>query len=656
MQFGITSKFVMTIATTMGCVVAASAVAMSMLFSLRSGFDDMAGNTLPMLTMAAGLARDASELAVAAPMLARSESVVELATNRHKIADQTRDLLAVLDDLVPALQRSRMATRALADVQGSSDELVASIDALDREAEQLVLLQQSFSILLARAAQTHGALSLPGGPDGSFAAEAQSTIPSLQAEARQWRIEVSDLLRETVTVTALSDIPVTDRQVSSIRGRWHDLSFRYELLPDGVQTALFDMRDNLDRLISGEDGILALAVQLDGARQVVAGRLSAHRFAASRFVSATMALFNAIGAAVETQRTAILEDVRAGHWTLAGIMAISLGAGSLGVILFRQRVIDRIKRLQVAMRRGVNGEFVKVEDIDRDEIGQMARAHGYFIDAIAAREARLKRERDIQRQLAVDAEAASRAKSMFLANMSHELRTPLNAIIGFSDLLSTTPSEPARVTEYSIDINSSGRHLLSVINDVLEFSKIEAGRAEISIERTDLAEAVGAAHRFVRLAAHQRSIAIEIELVGDGVIQGDPVALRQIFANLLSNATKFAFSDTTISVVGKPSSDSDFYRVSVIDQGVGIAKDQLEKVLQPFHQERTSYTKGRGGTGLGLAITRSLVELHGGTLEMQSEKGVGTTVVVILPYAGPAPANTAAESPEPNQIRSGAAA
>jgi signal transduction histidine kinase len=518
---------------------------------------------------------------------------------------------------------------------------------------RLVERQAHFDEMVRRITEIHDQLSLPRVSGDVDVLSAMAALPAVRQESRLWRYGASNLLWEVIALTVLSDLPEPAYDVEPIRERWRELDAAYHLLQPGARIVLRPLHTDLDRILAGEDGILESALALADARRQVDGRLAAHRFAAGRFVTATMALFNTISAAAETQRLEIMDSVRAGQWTLGGIMVISVAAAFLGVILFRQRVLNRIKRLQVAMRRGVDGEFVKVEDNERDEIAQMARAHGYFIDAIAAREARLKRERDIQRQLAAEAEAASRAKSMFLANMSHELRTPLNAIIGFSDLLASTASQPARVKEYSADINSSGRHLLAVINDVLEFSKIEAGRAELSIERTQLTEAVDAARRFVRLAAQERQISIDVELVGNTTIQGDPVALRQIFANLLSNAVKFAYPGTVISVVGKPMPDQESYRVSVIDRGIGISPEHLHKVLQPFHQERSSYTQGQGGTGLGLAITRSLVELHGGELTIQSEKGVGTTVIVTLPYAGPSAAaggTPPSESPQESAV------
>lgn len=635
MQLGITSKFVMTIATTMACVLAAGVVGISLLTNLRSGFDHMAGKTLPVLTMAAGLARDANELALAAPTLALSGSITELATNRQKIDDQKRDLLALLDDLAPALNEIGLAGAPLHRVRNASVELTTSIEILDNVTANLVARQQQFDDRIGTIADLHQALALPVFAAGTDILAALDAAPSTQAEARIWRSQASDLLWQLARA-AIAESQDAAFHSEPFLTRWLELKTRFDLLPSEAQTALASIQNDMDQLLTADDGILALAVSSADARAKVAEQLAAHRFAASRFVSTTMVLFNNISAAADAQRMGIVDGVHTGQWTLGAIMLISLAAGLLGVVLFRERVLKRIKRLQVAMRQGVDGDFVKVADTERDEIGQMARAHGYFIDAIAAREARLKRERDIQRQLAAEAEAASRAKSMFLANMSHELRTPLNAIIGFSDLLGTTPANAARVKEYSADINSSGLHLLAVINDVLEFSKIEAGRADLSIESASLADAVSSAHRFVHLAAQDRSITTEINLLGESLIKGDPVALRQIFANLFSNAVKFAFPGSSILVVGKPTADKASYCISVIDQGIGIAPDQLEKVLQPFHQERSTYTQSVGGTGLGLAITRSLVELHGGSLAIQSEKGVGTTVIVTLPYAGPA--------------------
>ena len=231
------------------------------------------------------------------------------------------------------------------------------------------------------------------------------------------------------------------------------------------------------------------------------------------------------------------------------------------------------------------------------------------------------------------AEAASRAKSEFLANMSHELRTPLNAIIGFSELMqkqrSARPGDA--YVEWAGDIMASGRHLLDVINDVLELARIEAGRYMLAQDRVDLGSAVRACMAMVRLQAEAKHVALECGIAEREVIlRADARAVRQIVLNLLTNAVKFTPSGGAVSIRGGRAANGDVM-VVVADTGIGIESSALASLGQPFTQADASISRTHGGTGLGLSISRKLAALHGGELTIESHPGRGTTVRVIFP-------------------------
>jgi two-component system cell cycle sensor histidine kinase PleC len=230
------------------------------------------------------------------------------------------------------------------------------------------------------------------------------------------------------------------------------------------------------------------------------------------------------------------------------------------------------------------------------------------------------------------AEAANKAKSEFLANMSHELRTPLNAILGFSEILMNGmfgPIGSPKYLEYSKDIHDSGKHLLNVINDILDMSKIEAGHMRIQSEAVDLKPLIEESLRLTSIAAEEKSIAIHRRLCDRLDVVGDRRALKQVMLNLLSNAVKFTNAGGNIELRARrlPSG----LVLTIADTGIGIPKESLSKIGQPFEQVQSQYAKSKGGSGLGLAISRSLVALHGGTMRIRSKTGVGTVVSLNIP-------------------------
>jgi two-component system, cell cycle sensor histidine kinase PleC len=230
------------------------------------------------------------------------------------------------------------------------------------------------------------------------------------------------------------------------------------------------------------------------------------------------------------------------------------------------------------------------------------------------------------------AEAANRSKSEFLANMSHELRTPLNAIIGFSEIMGQKifgPLGSAKYDEYSSDIRKSGQFLLDVINDILDMSKIEAGKTELEFERIDISGLYDEVLRLIGPRAAEGKIAILREDEAMPPIKADKRALKQVLINIMSNAVKFTPEGGTVKISAR--AEHDRLRLQVSDTGIGIPASDIEKLGRPFEQVENQFTKSRGGSGLGLAISKSLIDLHGGRLIITSREGRGTTVTIELP-------------------------
>lgn len=230
------------------------------------------------------------------------------------------------------------------------------------------------------------------------------------------------------------------------------------------------------------------------------------------------------------------------------------------------------------------------------------------------------------------AEEANQAKSKFLANMSHELRTPLNAIIGFSEIMGSGMFGVLgsdKYQEYCHDILTSGKYLLEVINDILDMSKIEAGRMKLDMEPLDLSKIVAESLRVVSGRAEDKNLTLDADLENAISLVADRRAVKQIFVNLLSNAVKFTPDDGRVTVRSTVLSDS--IVLVIADTGIGIAPDSLRRLGKPFEQVESQLTKTYQGSGLGLAIARSLTNLHGGEMRLRSKLGTGTVVRITLP-------------------------
>ncbi len=323
-------------------------------------------------------------------------------------------------------------------------------------------------------------------------------------------------------------------------------------------------------------------------------------------------------------------DIIDAHLVLAGFVVLLLVGIAFIMASRLQKVVSVpvLELLDTMQTVSANQDYtVRARTHADDELGRLSDGFNEMLAVIQTHDEEL-------RAAWREAETASRAKTEFLANMSHELRTPLNAIIGFSEVLKSEmlgPLGTSRYRYYAQDIFDSGHHLLELINDILDISKVEAGEFELHDEPSDLPDVIQQAVRLVR----ERAEAARIEIA----VQADPALprllidqrlIKQCVINLLSNAIKFSLGPGRVAVHAARASDGAVL-LRVADAGRGIAEADIAKVLQPFCQVESAFSRSHQGTGLGLPLTKSFIEAHGGSLELRSQANQGTTVTLRFP-------------------------
>ena len=324
-----------------------------------------------------------------------------------------------------------------------------------------------------------------------------------------------------------------------------------------------------------------------------------------------------------TARTDAVIAQNASAYTRSRNLFIAAAAGAIVLALLLGFVlswslIGPIQRIDTRLAAIASGNFSEHVDVtNRDELGALA--------------ANVNRMNDELRRLYRELETASKHKSDFLANMSHELRTPLNAIIGFSQVLSQElfGEVNEKQKEYLQDILSSGNHLLALINDVLDLSKVEAGQVELQVEPFSLQDALERGVSMIRERATRDGVRVALHANGGAdIVTGDERRIRQVIFNLLSNAVKFTPTGGLVEVAAKQ--DNGEVKISVADTGPGIAEQDLDRIFEEFQQTEAG-ARQHEGTGLGLALSKRFVEMHGGRIWCDSEVGKGSRFVFTLP-------------------------
>jgi signal transduction histidine kinase len=345
-----------------------------------------------------------------------------------------------------------------------------------------------------------------------------------------------------------------------------------------------------------------------------------------------------------------LEEALAPYRAVIVPMLLVLGGALIAalavVMLIARGVSQPLEALAATARRIAKGDYASLPSVGRsDELGELSSALNNMTLSIAERENALRDAIDSLEHARNDAVKANEAKSQFLSNMSHELRTPLNAILGFSEVLHKQmmgPMGAARYVEYARHIHESGAHLLVQVEEMLDLSQAADGRLSISRRRLKPNGLLSAV--VDTLASASEKAGVKIEMRGDPAswptIDADSAKLQQSLTNIIHNAIKFTLSGGTVTITGERAGA--MLKIVIRDTGIGIPEEELDLVVRPFHRQRPAYDSRYQGVGLGLPFAKTIIELHGGKLAINSVQGSGTTVTIELPIATDAALHDAA--------------
>ncbi len=520
------------------------------------------------------------------PPLSRADNPLIRAVQRTPSGVQAKLLVALLGSVVLLVVVGVLGMRAIAD---SNDR-----------AEALRVLQQratAYRALQADVEQVQQLLGLrAGGPD------LQAFVPPAAAP----------------TGAALAALDQTIATAITRLGPGGDVANLGFVVPAGEQAILDRIAVDDSHLADAMGRILAL----DQAGQAVqASQLQGREIDPLKqdLVSLTDQLVAGTSAATDAliaeNQSAFADSQR----LFVAVALLGIGLALLFGYALSWSVIGPIRRMETRLGAIASGDFSGHVDVpNRDELGALA--------------ANINRMNDELGRVYKELESASRHKSEFLANMSHELRTPLNAIIGFSEVLREEMYGGLNDTQrqYVEDVQEAGQHLLSLINDILDLSKVEAGRMELALAEVSVVDTLERGLTMHQARATRNEISLNLDIEPDvGVVTADERKIRQVVFNLVSNAVKFTPSGGRVDVSARR--HDGVVEIAVADTGVGIAPADQDRIFEEFQQARGPADGAHEGTGLGLTLSRRFVELHGGRLWVQSEPGAGTTFRFTLP-------------------------
>jgi signal transduction histidine kinase/DNA-binding response OmpR family regulator len=600
--------------------------------------DRVTGQNLPAVTASLSAAADTADVNAAA---------AELAAVTNERGRQAR---AARMQLTIAELRNQVGQLSLISDTAMRERLTRHLDALEAEAGRLNgamrdavsararRVAATATVDAAAAAQIRALTEATAEGNGDSYVDDTSLPASVLSDLHVGVLTTASLIIQA----AVADTPA---EMASLRERFESARARVTHGVDVVAEHAGNDTARAANLRRTTDALLALGTGTSGlfdlrARELQANTAAHERADAMRKIGEELkgdvndlvvaAESNALRASAFAH-----ESVETGRLWLLAIAGVSIAVPILIVWLFVVRYVSRrLSQISRAMLEISSGDLdARMPPVGRDELGDMGRALQVFRDN--AREIRVAHaEADRARE---QAEAASRTKSTFLANMSHELRTPLNAIIGYSEILieeATDRGDDASVSDLD-KIKAAGRHLLGLINDILDLSKIEAGRMDIFVERVDLGTLARDVATLIAPLAQKNGNTLNLDVPADiGVMHTDLTKLKQCLVNLLSNASKFTRSGTiSLKVRREMLADQARFIFRVADTGIGMSAEQQGRLFQAFTQADASTTRNYGGTGLGLTISKHFCTMLGGSIDVHSEPGKGSEFTITLPDA-----------------------
>lgn len=610
----------------------AALVAVLQFGRIEAAMGRLTDESLPEVKFALAVESNARAIAADGARLAGATSE----TQRFARMNDATDRIAQLWSAMSRLRDAANDTDAVENLQPLIAQLDGQIGQLERNVRERISVASALDNAIARLTRDSTELAerlllLPRQPD-----QLQLVINGLRGDTYR---SVGVLYR-AATASEPQAVATGQKQFDEIRDRFNgglDFMMADTSFDRPEAEAINKVARSVLALGSGAGGIFALRrsdLEERAAAEVLQLGLEKSAEDMQTRVSALVAGVEAVAGETAAATENALDNTR--FWLLA-ISLLSLAVAVFVAWFFVQRsVIARLRQLTNAMLAVASGRLdAPLPPIGSDELGDMGRALVVFREN--ARDIRNAREEaEAARH---QAEAASRTKSAFLANMSHELRTPLNAIIGYSEILREDAQDRGDNASEGdlVKIETAGKHLLGLINDILDLSKIEAGRMDLHLEDVDLNRLVAEVRMLVTPLIDKNGNRLEVEAPADiGAMRVDLVKLKQSLLNLLSNAAKFTKGGLIKLSIGRTASDHGptKFTFAVSDSGIGMNDEQVARLFQAFTQADASTTRNYGGTGLGLTISKHFCTMLGGDITVASEPGKGSTFTITLPDGG----------------------
>jgi signal transduction histidine kinase/CheY-like chemotaxis protein len=545
---------------------------------------------------------------------------------RQAITDQMNERLVSLQQTVDRVDQAVFDHEQVAETRHQLSALVANLQGLDDFVRRRIDADAAFESVVARLpALAEGVRAIAD--DAIIAAQAatlpaDAVVSSLdRSRLIAWSAAGMESITLMLTTPAVRSTSRLDRVTLELSALLDRMNAARTQLPQASQSKIGSLQDQIAVFALGKDSILnARRIQIQ-TKSATETALRLIQQSSAKFVLSVSAILSATQQDIAARSTYFNQTVAYFNLLTIGMSLLCFVAAVTIFFYVKRSVINRLSLLQEYMRAQVEGKPTTIATAGDDEISEMARATQFFVTRIAqARDAAME---------------ASQHKSAFLANMSHELRTPLNAVIGLTELLCDNPARFG--TEKALEplrrVLRAGRHLLNLINDILDVSKIDAGKMDLTLETVAVQPLLEEVLDTARLLSQENKNEIFLECPpAIGSVHADNMRLRQILLNLLSNACKFTRGGTVhLTVKRTVEANRQWVDFAISDTGIGMTEEQMGRLFQEFTQADTTTTRQYGGTGLGLAISRRLCRMMNGDVTVISAPGTGSTFTVRLP-------------------------